>query len=639
MRRLLLFGLVLASAVLGLRAWREWVLVRQSERAFVRAGELVANGRPADALALAATHRPRAKDLDWNALEISAQAAQRNLPALLRTFDQQPMRILADEAACLAVGHALMQGRRSEGWETVRAAWRGRETRPEAWRLLEADQLVRAGDPTGAARLLQAPAAAGPEESMRLVRLALLEASRDLSKSWRLLDEACAADPRNPEVRSFRGQLLETTGRIAAARVEYVAAVVAAPGNPLLRDQLAEFYRRQGNLELALATWKEATQAGTLDFVWLKALVWSRLIDPALGPAAPPAGLGGRLAPFVHWLAALPSGRFWDESAQAREANLVLAARGRDDVELLRTVDALLRGDEAAVLEALPARLQRGRSAAPQFERALARILNYRAHGSLCPPGLPVATPTAAAANAHAFFAELEELAQQEKAGGAEGRPSPERHAFLIGPKALAATLLAAGFRSAALTALPAESWRDDAATPEWLTYGYAQCLRYRGAAGPSAALAFLADRAASPRLQVLTGELLLAERHIEEGVARLAPLAADPTDAGARATWLLAEAALERGDLTGARRLAQAHLAFAASEAGRELRARIDLAERSPAAPQTVAARADRARRAFAEKDWAEARRVTLALLQELPDAMELRANLLRIDAAEAGQ
>ncbi|MBS0656945.1 MAG: hypothetical protein JSR82_01700 [Verrucomicrobia bacterium] len=636
MRRFLIFALVVAAVVLGLRAWREWVLVRQSERAFARAGELVASGRPADALALASVHRPRAKELDWNALEVSAQAAQRNLPALLRTFDQQPARVLADESACLAVGHALMQGRRSESWETVRAAWRGRETRPASWRLLEADHLVRTGDVAGATQLLEIPGGSNAEEAMRLVRRALLEAPRDLTKSWRLLEQAQLADPRNPEVRSFRGQLLESTGRFAAARVEYVAAVVAAPGNPLLRDQLAEFYRRQGSLELALATWKEATQIGTLDFVWLKAAVWSRLVDPSLAPSTPPAGLAGRLAPFVHWLSALPPGRFWDESAQQRDGNVALAARGRDDVELLRTVDALLRGDEAAVREALPSRLQRGRAAAPRFERALARLLNYRAHGSLNPPGLPVAAPSASDATAHAFFGELEELARQEKTGVS---PSAEAHTFLTGPSVLGGALLAAGFRAAALQALPEGTWADEASTPEWLIYGYAQCLRYRGPSGPAQALAFLEGRKQTPTLQVLAAELLLADRQSEAGLARLVPLSAQPGPAGARAAWLLAEAAFERGDLVAARRYVQAQPALVASEAGREQLARLDLAEQRPAAPESLAARVEQARRAFAERNWAEARRLTLELLRELPDALELRANLVRIDAAEAGK
>ena len=115
---------------------------------------------------------------------------------------------------------------------------------------------------------------------------------------------------------------------------------------------------------------------------------------------------------------------------------------------------------------------------------------------------------------------------------------------------------------------------------------------------------------------------------------------------AGFRAAYLLALDAAEnrRPDLARQRVAEQPLLAKA--DAGQELLARLALAEGRTNETETiyrkivktsVEAKAWFARRAFADRNWKEARQLTNELLELLPDSPQLRENLLAIDRAEA--
>lgn len=98
------------------------------------------------------------------------------------------------------------------------------------------------------------------------------------------------------------------------ARVEYVAAHLTDTSNPLYRDQLAEFYRRYDRLDLAVQTWGQDLDDRSADFIWLKALFWSKVATPTSLDSATPADLYGALAPLVMYLQDLPQHTFWDEA-------------------------------------------------------------------------------------------------------------------------------------------------------------------------------------------------------------------------------------------------------------------------------------------------------------------------------------
>jgi len=146
----------------------------------------------------------------------------------------------------------------------------------------------------------------------------------------------------------------------------------------------------------------------------------------------------------------------------------------------------------------------------------------------------------------------------------------------------------------------------------------------------------------------VLTGEMLLAVGRIDEGNALLSRLARSDNDAGMRAAWLLATEALEAGKREEARLLIHAQPRLERDVIGKELLARIDLAEGdqkdadqryAAISSRSLEARAYLAREAYAHQDWQKAQALTIQMLEEMPDDMTLRANLQAINTELAKQ
>jgi len=631
--------LIGVAAFFGVRAWRARVIEQQEQRAFVAARRLLKDNRPADALAVIIAHRQMRSAREWNPLEMEALVGAIQLPRLALIFERQPQRLLDNEDASLLLARAFCSGRKMEEFQRIRQAWAGRETHAISWFTLDADALLLAGQPREAEKLLHSRQFPGVEDATRLARLALLVAPRDLKAAYAFLDEASLRDPRNPDVRSFRGQILETIGKPALARVEYVAAHVAEPSSPLLRDQLAEFYRRQGNIDLALRTWSGALAPPSLDFIWIKTLFWRRVVQPMPTDAAlklPP----GLLQAAANWLLALRAGHFWNQESFERLPQSRQLEQDRQELFWLKLLDALQAGRETDAEEMLKFNRFKSHSWAPDLEKALQRILHYRQVRSLHSIDL-VAEPKP---ETHRFFTQLEEIAKQ-RGMAATKEPLPDGlDALVRGPHAFAAALMAAGWREAALTLANPTTLVADA--PAWLSYGLTQCLRLNRS--PRAALDFLADRKSEPTLELLAGELLLADGKPKTGLAKLASLAELDSDVGYRAAWLLALGRIERKQFDDARRVVERQPRLATTVIGRELLARTALLEGKTAdadrlyktiAANSVEAKTYLARQAFAQKRWADARRWTQELMRVMPDELQLRQNLLAIEKAEKAQ
>ena len=102
--------------------------------------------------------------------------------------------------------------------------------------------------------------------------------------------------------------------------MEYVAATLAEPNNVLLRDQLAEFYRRQDQLGVAQQTWMEVVDpvdGASADFIWMKSWFWDRFYrqaaDLKLDADAAPAGPNAR---FLKDMLQLSADRFWNREGE-----------------------------------------------------------------------------------------------------------------------------------------------------------------------------------------------------------------------------------------------------------------------------------------------------------------------------------
>lgn len=645
MKKSRLLGWVIGSAAsVGLLAagvvfWRNHVARKSEERAFAVAEARLREGQAAAALAIVDHRPPAVGKLGWGDLELRALAGARHLPRLLAGYERDPERVGRNEDAVLLIARAHLHARKTEAFEALRQAWRGREQQPERWTLLDADGFLLAGKPREAERLLAARAFPTNVEPQRLARLAVLQAPRDPNAAWAQLDRANDLDPRNPDVRSFRAQLLEAAGLVPEARVEYVAAHVAEPGNPLLRDQLAEFYTRQGSADLALQTWRDALGATPADFIGLKFAFWSRVVDPAAGTGGTNlTGLAGPLAPLARLVSDGPTDRFLDTNQLAQVPGAARFARERRELFWLQVLESLRTGDETNAVQLLQGARPAAVAVAPELAPALQVLLAVRLNQSLPPVAWPGGT---AATNRHQFFAQLATYSVARRAGRTANLPA-ETLALVQGPQVWTAACLAAGWREAALVFRGSVS--GSGRSPEWFTYGVAQCLRYNR--NPAAALAFLGSNATTPVLDLLGAELELTAGQAAKGLDRLTRLATADSEVGYRAAWLLALARLENGQTAVARSVVEQQPRLARSVTGTELLARVALAEGRTndttrlyrtIEGSSVEAQAWLVRSDLAAGDFKSAERRTRAIRSAVPDSLTARANQLKVAEAAA--
>ena len=647
-RSLTLLGVIFAlgiGGVWGIKAWRQVVLARQEQRAFAKAEDLLKNGEPYPALVLQQTQARPNSSLDWAGVQLRALVGIRDLGRLSQIYEREPSRVLTNEEASLLVARGYNHSRRSADAEKLRKAWRNRETDKAAWLVFDSDALILSGKPKDAEKLLRSQTLPGKEDSIRLTRLAILVAKTNLTAAWQLLGQAVELAPQDADIRLFRGQLMEGVGRMDAARFEYASAVICRTNDAFVRDELAEFYRRRGNYPLAIQTWTEAMPTNAPDYFWLKAGFWSKMVSPTRLDASvvPPGGL----RTISQWLVGLPTGQFFETNAFTRSADFERLRGQRQELYWLQLAELLLNGQEAAALETLGFNKLRPNSWEPDLEVALLRILQYRSKAN--PQKFPTKSLKVSFAglnpvggtNQHQFFIDLAQAAASEAAGN-KNAVSPELDAVLMGPDAFAAAFLAAGWREAAL--LLHSGTHPTVVHPMWLSYGLAEALRSNRS--PQAALEFLSTQPKAPELELLAGEILIQLGKGDDGLARLRPIASSPSAVGQRASYILALAALDRHQFDQVQEWVQRQPLLMGNDMGKELLGRAALGQGHDAeadaiyqsiARTSIEARAHLARRAFARKDWPEARRLTTDLLTQLPDSLELRANLLAIDQAAA--
>ena len=632
---------VASASYFVIPAWRARTIARQEQNALARAEKFLKDGQPAEALRLVEVFaKPNASN-SWARIEIAALTGSQNLPRLAQIYDKAPARILASEEASVLLARAFLHARKAADLARLRDQWRGREQRLDAWLVLDSDALLISGKPKEAEKLLKAKALQGEMEATRLTRLALLAANRDLPAAWKLLSQAASLQPRNSDIRSFRAQILETTGNLELARVEYVAALMATTNSPLLRDQLADFYLRAHNHDLAVDTWAEALTLPTLDFIWLKAHFWNRVLRPVKFPEAvpPPAG---ELGSLIQHIAGLKPGQFFDAKAFQQLPRAQTFAHERPEVFWLRLLDLLQSGQEAAALESLkfePARLH---AWDPDLAGALTRILCFRQNQSLNPAGFTF-TSTLRETNRPPLFVLLEKAARQEQTSPQRRATfSPEDAALLRSKNIFSAAFLSAGWREAALALRPNPQLV--AGEPDWLVSSFAQAFRINRS--PRTALNFLGTGPLPPAADLVRAEILVEEGQRDEARVALQRLAKLDSSVGFRAAFLLALDAAEQPNFALARQQIAQQPRLANSDLGQELLARLALAENHPAEAEqiyrkivktSIEAKAWFARQAFAQKHWDEARTLTQELLQIMPDSAQLLENLLAIDQAAA--
>ena len=494
---------LVTGGVVAFSQWRSHVILKQRVRQEALVSSLLKEKRIRDALAVlqllrhdAAGAQTADQETRWQQWELAATVQLREPPRLIALYERYPALVQADEAASLLATRALLASKHPAEAAKLRAAWHGHEHRTADWLCYDADECVSRKKPEEAVALLEGTHLEGKEDCVRLLRLAILSSGQP-KKVWTYFQQAYAADPQNTDLRSFRGQVLENAGQFPLARAEYSAALAIDPTNPLLRDQLADFYTRQRDYPMTVATLAGGMRGDTFDFIWLKAAFWSRLASP-LPKDAPAAGQcpQGALEPLVKMIAALPAGQFWDESAFQQLRFSTQYNTGRQEVFWLRLLQLLKEGREKEAAELLAANPFRTRSLHPELESSLRILLKCRLHQAAPMPGDYDSGP--GGAGTHSFF----------KAVGAwsQGHPEAGLESFATGPRAFAGALLAAGWLEAALEFTPTD--RALAGAPEWFTYDMTRALSLNRS--PEAALAFAQLQPDSPWMRLAIEKLRL---------------------------------------------------------------------------------------------------------------------------------
>jgi tetratricopeptide (TPR) repeat protein len=471
------------------------------------------------------------------------------------------------------------------------------------------------------------------QDSKRLSRLALLNASTNAEKSWDQLTEAYSKNPRDSDVRSFRGQIFESVKRYAEARVEYVAAHVADPTNPIFADQLAEFYIRRKNYPLAVATWCERLESPSSQFIWMKTMFWCRVTSPKKIKWLELTAPRGDYSELLEFVRDLPTGTFWNDDEAQRLIGVQQFLNQRQEVYWLQLLQLLKDGKEEKAQMFMEQSPFRSRSWHPELESRLVQTLEFRLRNQI-KPRLHVVTKRINTTR-HSAFLQLENLDDPADI-------PPKLKKLLDSGEAFSAILLAGGWLEAALQLRQRQSLPDG--LPDWYVYGIGQAMRMNRS--PVEALAFLQRQTAytSPliRLQVAELRYFTGDQSAIESLEELAKL---DDDVGFRAAFILCGHDFAAGKTQQVRQRIGGHpklrkhvvaLEMAAAtflmEDRNEDAERIykELGERSTAALKYLM------RKAFNEQDWQTAEEINNKLLKLIPDSMQLRQNVLRIEEAK---
>lgn len=580
---------------------------------------------------------------EWLDLLIRASAATLNTQQLIPLYEYYPKAFDGQEKAALLVANAYIASGRVRDYQQIRDSWKGRETKPETWFVLDADKMLQEGKSKEAIELLKSRTFPGKADTARLVHLALLSVMENPKEAWDYLTQAYTKDPENPDIRSYRAKLLETVGKEPEALFEYMAAIQVDPENIYLKDQLAEYYLRQKQYLYALEVWKSSLTPISIDFIWVKALFWSKIVMPIQfdwKSATPPKS---KIEPYIAYLSAIKPNEFWDQPAFEKLANYQQYLNTQQSTYWLRLMQYLKDGKETEAYNLLQFNPFVAYSWNPELEKALKKILLFRKTGKLVEAkqngenanAISSAESLILPQNEPYLFGQLEVYAHTPPDD--KNKMPADLQELLKSPEAFTAALLAAGWDEAAIVFNKQSVY--PRSYPDWVAFNMAQALKRNR--GNNAALEFAVSQKVTPALSMLIGELLIASQNNEAALERLKPLYKDNTEIGKRAAWLMSLIYLDRGEYKESQEIIHAQPLLEKDSVGQETLARIallegktDLAEKIYLSLEKLSpeAKSYLARKAFQDKDWKRAKDLTEELLRQYPTNTLLQENYKKI-------
>lgn len=636
-------GVAVAAAAVslwGVGQWRDRVVASRLEASANEVARLMEHGKWREArrlldatMAQNRSSLPTARQEEWIRKDVVIATELGDLRRLAALHRRAPETTASEEKSALLLARLHGMEGETETAHSLRDRWRGKETLDAAWLGLDADRLARAGQRGEAVALLESVKLDGTDDCSRLMRLALLHVD-DPAKAVAYLDQAYEADPANADLRSLRGQILESQGEWRRARVEYVAAMVADPDNPLPRVQLADFHLRLQDYPRALDTLAPdaPVQQPTPALAW-KRYFWERVTLGTTSPAA--LNMVGETVgePIREFLAALPDNAFWNGEHFAKLPQARRLTEGTPEIRWLQTLEAARNGDDEAVLRHALSTPALDATFPASLRAALVATANFRLHEIPPQPGAFPSTPYDA--NRHSYFDRLDAWSQS-----GDGTMPEALRIFLKSSEAYAGAVLAAGWTGAALD-LAKSLQTMESPPPEWFVYGVTRAIwQTQGAGQAEEWLGAHPVRPASA-LELLVAEIKLASGDGKTGQSMLAGISKNATDTGARAAWILAAWLAEQGDLNQAIQTLKQHPELRQTRHGGELLAGllVQSGRENEAQPiyealaqTSEAAMVYLARQSLRNGDEAKAIALLESLVQKFPDTPEYYADLARL-------
>lgn len=646
-RLIYVFAILLAVAGVGSLAYLGWESQKEAAqlRGFLaiynEAESKLREGDAPGALQILNTRRPAQLPAefpeDWNALTLEAALEAKRFAQVERLVASHRHLIDSNEAAALWWARTLMHRRETTMWRPILDHWVDQGDQAAQWVFLDADADLVEGRLDAAREKLEGRRFDGVAEAQRRLRLAMLTA--DPETAWAEHSAAYANAPNAPDTRLMAATFLESQGRTALARREYVAAALLEPENPLNWERLGAYYRRANALPQAITTWTDGLQRTQDPRLWWRAWFWQRVTRPRGVDLSPPTGDWWGSLPQD--LAAIPERLFLGESFTAKHPNTPAILTQEEGFAWLQVLEALQNQEEAQALEYLRFMPNDRAPYAPTLQAALTRLLQWRVNGSW-----PNDPPVISQATTHRFLRLFEDFFTE---GNPQDPASLDTFSlFLNSDFAPSALFLANGWLQAARWLQPSLAPASFSNDPrlDWMPYAQVKAIALLE--GDEPALKAAAVYPSNPAVQVLAAELTLRTGAVDQALERLDAWVQDPSPAGFRAAYLRALAALERGDFDRLDAIMNLRDDLASRSIGKELLARAALAQGDRAGAsqiygelgtESTEALVFLYEEAKTARLWSEARTHVNALIRQSPNEPAFHRWARELDTLEANQ
>ncbi|MFA6916027.1 MAG: hypothetical protein WC222_06500 [Parachlamydiales bacterium] len=613
-----------------------------------KAQALIQEGNPKGAMRIIRKYKRlmeghTAEGDEWLALFIEASEVIPDSTQLAIIYEHSPHLFDNREKSSLYVGDFFIQSGQRDKYSQLRAKWKGHETQPEMWFVLDSDKMLLDGDRLEAIEFLKSKSFEGKADAGRLVRLGLLNLVAEPQTAWKYFTEAIVKDPTNADLYVYRAKLLEAANKPAMALQEYGAALKMDPKSLYLRDQASEFFLRNRQYSQALELWADSLAAPSSDVIWFKALFWNKVLIPINFDWSKHVPPEGSLLPLVNYMLGLNKGQFWDDSSFEKVPDGQRYLRTQPATFWLRLLSALKKSKENEAIQLIEYDPFQKESLYPELELQIARVIMYRKNNTFKLGSLEAPLKESAAARqsplriSAELFNQLDTIAAQPLKQNESPKIPADLDALLKSKDAFAALFLAGGWMEAALVLNTSEIVPE--IYPEWYAHNLAQAIKINR--GNEAAMEFLTRQKQTPAIKLLIGEMMIAEKNVGSALEQLQSVYKDNNQYGYRAAWLMSLIYIDKKEYAHAKQVIDSQPRLKSDTLGQETLARIALLEgKDEEALQiynrisatSAEARSYLARKAYETKDWKTARQLTEQLLVDYPNNPTIRSNMQSI-------